>query len=105
MSSEFSFSLTGCQTKVKKTSLSFHLPIARGWIVACIPYPSVLALCEIQIASSRTWPRVTVSETDDKAEKGEEKTLKKKARDRKEGRKEGRKTNLMFTDRRERNRK
>ena len=49
LNSEFFFSLTGCHTKVKKTSL----PIAGGSVVGLIPFPRLLMLCETQTASSR----------------------------------------------------
>ena len=46
---------------VKEPSLLYYLPIAGRRIVGFIPFPRILALCEIQIASSRIWARVTVS--------------------------------------------
>ena len=38
LNSEFSFSLSGCHTKVKEPSLSYYLPIAGGKIYGCIPF-------------------------------------------------------------------
>ena len=55
---KLSLSETGCHTKVKELSLSY-LSIAGGKTVKCIPFPSVLALCELQTASSRVWTLVT----------------------------------------------
>ena len=50
---EFSFSKTGCHTKVKEPSLPYYLFIAERRIARCILFPSVLALCEMQTALSR----------------------------------------------------
>ena len=44
----FSFSKTGCHTKVKDLSLPCYLSIAGGIIVLCIPLPRVLSVCETQ---------------------------------------------------------
>ena len=44
---QFSFSQTGCHTKVKEPSLSVYLPIAEGRIVGFIHFPSVLPLYEM----------------------------------------------------------
>ena len=60
LSSEFSFSYISCHSKVKEPSLSFYLLIAGGKIVGCIPFPSLLALCEMQTAWSRIWTWVTM---------------------------------------------
>ena len=57
---EFSFSKTGCHTKVKEPSLLNYLPITRRRIVGVIPF-SVLALLEIQTASSSIWTQVAMS--------------------------------------------
>ena len=57
----FSFSLTSCLTKTEEPRLSYYLPIAGGRIIGFIPFPKVLVLCEMQLASSRIWTRVTVS--------------------------------------------
>ena len=38
---------------VKEPSLPYYLPIAGGRVVGCIPFPRVLALCEMYTASSR----------------------------------------------------
>ena len=51
--SDFSFSYTGCHIKVKEPSLPYYLPIIGGRIVRSIPFPRLLALCEMQTASSR----------------------------------------------------
>ena len=61
LNSEFSFSLTSCLTKAEELSLSYYLPIAGGRIIGFIPFPGVLALCEMQSVSSRFWTRVAVS--------------------------------------------
>ena len=61
MQSQFSFSKTGCQTKAKEFSLLYYLPIDGGRIVRFIPFPRILALCEMQIVSSRIWTGVAVS--------------------------------------------
>ena len=53
LNSEFSFFLTSFHTKVKEPSLLYYLPIAGGRIVGVIPFPSVLALFEIQTALSK----------------------------------------------------
>ena len=50
--SEFSF-WTGCLTKIKGPNLLYYLPIAGERIIAFIPFPRVLALCEMQSALSR----------------------------------------------------
>ena len=57
----FSFSKAGCHTKVKDPSLHYYLSIAGRRIIRFIPSPRVLALCEMQTASSRIWTLVTVS--------------------------------------------
>ena len=46
-----SFSQTGWHTKVKEPSLLYYLSIAEERIVRFIPFPRVLALCEMQTAS------------------------------------------------------
>ena len=61
LNSEFSFSYTGCLTKAEVPSLPYYLPIAGGRIIGFIPFPRVLALCEMQSVSSRIWTRVTIS--------------------------------------------
>ena len=61
---EFSFNI-GCHSKLKELSWPYHLPIARKRIVGFIPFSRVLALCEMQITSSRIWTRVTVSISND----------------------------------------
>ena len=48
---------------VKEISLSYYLPRAGGRIVEFIPFPSVLALCEMQTGSSRFWTFFTLSKT------------------------------------------
>ena len=51
--SEFSFSLSGYLTKSQEPSLPYYLPVAGGRIIGFIPFPRVLALCEMQSASSK----------------------------------------------------
>ena len=57
LNSEFSFSQTSCLTKAEEHSLSYYLLIAGGRIIGSIPFPRVLALCEMQSVSSRIWTR------------------------------------------------
>ena len=61
LNSEFSFSENGCHTKVKELNLPYYLHIARGRLVGFIPFPRILALCEMQTTSSRFLTRVAVS--------------------------------------------
>ena len=61
LNSEFSFSKSSCLTKAEEPNLSYYLPIAGGRIIGFIFFPRVLALCEMQSASSRIWTRVPVS--------------------------------------------
>ena len=42
-------------------SLPYYLPIAGGRIIGFIPFPRVLARCEMQSVSSRIWTCVAVS--------------------------------------------
>ena len=65
LNSEFSFSKTSCLTKAEEPSLSYYLPIAGGRIIGFIPFPRVLVLCEMQLASYRIWTRVTVPISND----------------------------------------
>ena len=53
LSSEFSFSETGCRTKTEEPNLSYYLPIAGRRIIGFIPFPRVLVLGEIQSALSK----------------------------------------------------
>ena len=69
-SSKFSFSHIGCHTKVEEYCFPHYLPIAEERIVKCIPFPSVLALCEMQTASSRFWTRAAISNDDKPDSKG-----------------------------------
>ena len=55
LNSEFFSSLTGCLTNAKEFGLPYYLPINEEWIIAFIPFPSVLVLCEMQSALSRIW--------------------------------------------------
>ena len=48
-------------TKAKEFNLPYYLPIAGERIIGFIPFPRVLALCEMQSASSRIWTRAAVS--------------------------------------------
>ena len=43
LKTEFSFSWTGCHTKVKEHSLYLQLPEAVGIIFGFLPFPKVLA--------------------------------------------------------------
>ena len=61
LNSEFSFSQTGCHSKIKELSLPYYLPIAGGRIIGFIPFPRVLVQCEMQSVTSRIWIRVAVS--------------------------------------------
>ena len=47
-------------TMVKKLSLPYYLLIVGGRIVGCIPFLSLIVLCEMQMAKSRIWTRVNV---------------------------------------------
>ena len=53
LNSEFSFSETSCLTKAEEPSLPYYLPIAGGRIIGSLPFPRVLALCEMQSVASR----------------------------------------------------
>ena len=57
--SKISFS-TGCHTKVKEHCLPYYLPITGERIIGFIAFPKLLALCEMQGASSRIWTQVAV---------------------------------------------
>ena len=57
---EFSFSLTGCHTKVKDPGWPYYLLIARGRIVGFISFPRILVLYQMQTASSKFWTQITV---------------------------------------------
>ena len=46
---EFSFSSTGCHTKVKEPSLSYYLPIAGRRKVVFRPFRNILAPSEMQL--------------------------------------------------------
>ena len=61
MSSEFSFSVTGCITRAKEPNLLYYLLIAGRRIIGFIRFPQLLVLCEMQSVSSRIWTRVAVS--------------------------------------------
>ena len=65
LNSEFSFSKTGCYTKVKEHSLPYYAPIAGRRIIRLIPFPMVLLPCEMWIVSSRIWTKVTLSISND----------------------------------------
>ena len=60
LNSEFSFFRTGCHIQVKEPYLHYYLSIAGGRIVGFIPFQRVLALGEMQIASSRSWTHFAV---------------------------------------------
>ena len=53
LNSEFSFFLTGYQTKAKEPSLSYHLPIAGERTDGFMPFSRVLVWSETQTALSR----------------------------------------------------
>ena len=56
---QFCFSSISCLTKYKQHSLSYYIA---GWrIEACIPFPWVLVLYEMQKASFRIWIQVIKS--------------------------------------------
>ena len=61
LNSEFFFNKTDCHTEVKEPSLPNYAPIAGDRIIGFIPFPSVVALSELQTASSRILTQVTVS--------------------------------------------
>ena len=61
LNSEFFFSYTDYLTKPKETSLPYYLSIAEGRIIRFIPFLMLFAQCEMQLATSRIWTRVTVS--------------------------------------------
>ena len=61
LNSEFSFSLASGFTNAEEASLLYYLPIAGGRIIGFIPFPRVLVLYEMQLASSRIWTRIAVS--------------------------------------------
>ena len=61
LNSEFSFSWTGYYTKVKVPTLLHHLSIAGGRIIGFMPFQKVIALYEMQTASSRIWTWFVVS--------------------------------------------
>ena len=61
LNSEFSFSKTSCLTKAEEPSLPYYLPIVGGRMIGFIPFPRVLAPCEMRSVSSRIWTRVAVS--------------------------------------------
>ena len=48
LNSEFFFSKTNNHTKVKELSLPYYIPIAGGRIVGFMPFPRVLAVCEMK---------------------------------------------------------
>ena len=51
----------GCRNKVKDPSQLNYLSIDGEWIVECILFKRVLALCEMQIVLSKIWTQVTMS--------------------------------------------
>ena len=61
LNSEFSFSSTGCRTKVKEFSLPYYLSIAGRRIIGFIPFSRVLSRCEMQTVSSRIQTCVALS--------------------------------------------
>ena len=67
LSSEFSFSETGCLYEGKKTNpVSVSILFIVGvLIIRSIPFPRVLGVCEIRTASSRFWTRFAVSISND----------------------------------------
>ena len=61
LNSKFSFSWTSYFIKAEELSLHYNLLRAEGRIIGFIPFPRVLALCEMQSVSSTIWTRVAVS--------------------------------------------
>ena len=61
LNSEFSFSGTGCHTKIKELSLPNYLPTAGGRMIGCIPFPRILALYKMQTVSSTIWTWIAES--------------------------------------------
>ena len=61
LSSSFSFSYTGSDNKDKEHNIHYYLPIVGGRIIQFIHLARLLALCELQTASSSIWTRLTVS--------------------------------------------
>ena len=61
LNSGFALSYTVEQTMVKEPNVFYYLPKAEEVIGGFIPFQKVLALYEMQTASSRFWTRVTVS--------------------------------------------
>ena len=61
MNSKFSLSKTGRYTRVKEYILLYYLSIAGVKVRGFIPFPSILALCEMQAAPFKIWTQVTVS--------------------------------------------
>ena len=61
LNSGFSFSLTGCHSKVKEPKQLYYLLIVGGRIVGFIPFTCVFALCEMQTALSMIWTWAAVS--------------------------------------------
>ena len=58
---EFSFPSRHLPYYGQRASLPYYLPIAGGRIIGFIPFPRVLALCEMQTPSPRVWTRITNS--------------------------------------------
>ena len=65
LNSEFTFSEPSYQTKAKEPNLSYDLPIAEERTVGCIPITKVLAVYDMQAASTRIWTRVSMSISQD----------------------------------------
>ena len=61
LNSLFSYSLTGCLTKVKEPSLSYYSSMPGGRIVGYISFARALALFKIQTSLFRIWTWVVKS--------------------------------------------
>ena len=59
--SEFSFLSPRPVAIPRLKSLAYYLPIAKRKTIGFIPFPRVLALCEMPAASSRIWTLVPMS--------------------------------------------
>ena len=61
LNSEFSFSLTGCQTKAKEPSLPYNITMAGERIDGFMPFLKALAQSQMQTNSSWIWTQVANS--------------------------------------------
>ena len=65
LNSEFFFSRNGCHINVKGPNLPHNLHIDKERKITFIPVPKILALYEMQTASSSIWTQVAVSISND----------------------------------------